>query len=65
MMNITEAISRSVECLRSGVAEGYVKMALISEKFSPERATTIVLWAKQQIEKDKSAIDMTDDKEKS
>ncbi|HEY5268692.1 MAG TPA: hypothetical protein VII94_06270 [Candidatus Saccharimonadales bacterium] len=65
-MNITEAISRSVESLRSGIAESYVKMALISEKFSPERASTIVLWAKQQIEKSKSApTDLADDKDKS
>lgn len=51
-MTIQEAINTVAKCLQSQIDESILKITLMAENFTPQRADTIILWAKQLNAKD-------------
>lgn len=52
-MTIEEAIETAANCLRLGAHPNYVRIALLNSDFTPAKAESILLWAKQKSEKEK------------
>jgi hypothetical protein len=48
-MTTESAIDAVVAAIKAGIHEPLIKWSLMNEKFSPERAETIIRWAKQLI----------------
>lgn len=51
-MTIQEAIKTAANCLRLQAHPNYVRLALMNDGFTPQRADVILLWAKQFNEKE-------------
>jgi hypothetical protein len=51
MMSIQEAVKAVAKSLKAQVHINYIMLALVSEGFTKERATTIVGWARQTNER--------------
>jgi hypothetical protein len=46
-MRIYEAIDSAAKCLRSGAHPNIVRLALVCDGFSPDKASVIIGWANQ------------------
>jgi hypothetical protein len=51
-MTIQETIEQAAKCLRLGAHPNIVFLALRSMDYTPERASLIVQWAQQKVEKE-------------
>lgn len=52
---IEETIKTVATCLKAGVHPNFIRMALVNDGLTPQRAETLILWAKQLNERESNA----------
>ena len=51
-MSIPEIIANVTKAFRSGASPNIIKLALLSDGVPPNKADTIIAWAKLQVERE-------------